>query len=602
MQIDDKKAFLDSVHGYIYVSSDYCKKIIDTPIFQRLRRIEQVSFRGLCPSARHDRFIHSLGVYYIGSKLLKDIESNLAHTEICNQINKLFSTDKNKNDGWSFVTKNYGMACLLHDCGHAPFSHIFEEFYVKNKQELIDAILVEVKEIHSNANFSKRKKFNPDLIGIELKAKSAKINFHELCSAWLVLHKKGFRNIICSEGGDPILIARMITGCTHLKKSDFLEEDVDISVKFEETLTDKEQLENCFIALLNGHIIDADRLDYFARDRWATGLNTSRVDLERLLYSITIAQREDEAIGKEYVISVNKRAMSELENITRVKDFLNYNIIRHHKVVYDTMMLTKAVKKLAMLMNNLNPEDLSQDSKESKSLYKFFNYKSFFDPIEFDFTYKGKKCHEILKLTTDDDIVYLLKKYFCLQEDINYAQEWMYRQHLCIPLWKNYAEFMEIFRLDPHSLDVAKLSESAKFVCNTYIDSDEFKERHFELKAKNAEVSKIITNSPCLMDTKADPLYVKVKSVPKRYHEVANVLAPLMDSNVNDQATGCETCSVSHSFCEKNIAIWKFFYLYVPRLYEKGQEVDKETYDEIYGDSFIERIVSNYKESLQVSK
>lgn len=60
------KRILDSVHGYIDIDESYFSNIIDTDYFQRLRRIEQTSTRALFPSARHDRFIHSLGVFHIG--------------------------------------------------------------------------------------------------------------------------------------------------------------------------------------------------------------------------------------------------------------------------------------------------------------------------------------------------------------------------------------------------------------------------------------------------------------------------------------------------------------------------------------------------------
>lgn len=62
------KKILDSVHGYIDIDDEYIKNIVDTLHFQRLRRIEQTSTRAIFPSARHDRFIHSLGVFYIGKK------------------------------------------------------------------------------------------------------------------------------------------------------------------------------------------------------------------------------------------------------------------------------------------------------------------------------------------------------------------------------------------------------------------------------------------------------------------------------------------------------------------------------------------------------
>ena len=64
--MEGEKKFLDTVHGYISVPAEYCDNLIDTRHFQRLRRIEQSSARSLYPCARHDRFIHSLGVFHIG--------------------------------------------------------------------------------------------------------------------------------------------------------------------------------------------------------------------------------------------------------------------------------------------------------------------------------------------------------------------------------------------------------------------------------------------------------------------------------------------------------------------------------------------------------
>lgn len=38
--IEEVKRILDSVHGQITIPKEWCEKIIDTPFFQRLRRIE----------------------------------------------------------------------------------------------------------------------------------------------------------------------------------------------------------------------------------------------------------------------------------------------------------------------------------------------------------------------------------------------------------------------------------------------------------------------------------------------------------------------------------------------------------------------------------
>ena len=60
------KVIKDSVHGYISIDDRFIP-IIDSAEFQRLKWIEQGSFRVLYPAARHDRFIHSLGTYHLAN-------------------------------------------------------------------------------------------------------------------------------------------------------------------------------------------------------------------------------------------------------------------------------------------------------------------------------------------------------------------------------------------------------------------------------------------------------------------------------------------------------------------------------------------------------
>lgn len=74
------KYFLDSVHGTIKIPSEYCDKIIDTRYFQRLRRIEQNSCRSVFPCARHDRFVHSLGVFHLGQRIVNSIKEKKQRT------------------------------------------------------------------------------------------------------------------------------------------------------------------------------------------------------------------------------------------------------------------------------------------------------------------------------------------------------------------------------------------------------------------------------------------------------------------------------------------------------------------------------------------
>lgn len=98
----------DPVHKYIRFSQVE-KEVIDSPAFQRLRRIRQLAGAHLVyPSAQHSRFEHSLGAMHIaglaGESLLA--KGYIDHAE---------------------TVQDLRLGALLHDIGHGPFSHLFEE-------------------------------------------------------------------------------------------------------------------------------------------------------------------------------------------------------------------------------------------------------------------------------------------------------------------------------------------------------------------------------------------------------------------------------------------------------------------------------------------
>lgn len=104
----------DPVHGLIAfdknnVLDQLAWRLIDTPEFQRLRRIKQLGVSEFVfPSATHTRFAHSIGVFHTARKLTEIIE---------------------RNDERNFDRQRADVAivaALLHDVGHGPFSHTFE--------------------------------------------------------------------------------------------------------------------------------------------------------------------------------------------------------------------------------------------------------------------------------------------------------------------------------------------------------------------------------------------------------------------------------------------------------------------------------------------
>lgn len=101
----------DPIHGYI-LFSDLERELIDSRPFQRLRRIKQLAGAYLVyPGAEHSRFSHSLGVMHLAGVLAKRL-SDLGYID-------------------DDLIVKLRIAGLLHDIGHGPFSHVFEELLVK---------------------------------------------------------------------------------------------------------------------------------------------------------------------------------------------------------------------------------------------------------------------------------------------------------------------------------------------------------------------------------------------------------------------------------------------------------------------------------------
>ena len=362
------------------VSDELVKNIIDTPAFQRLRRVEQTSIRSVYPSARHDRFIHSLGVYHIGSLIVdhlrKEEEANDYWGETANNM--------------SVIYNSYLVACLLHDVGHAPFSHTFEEYYGQKK----DLARILADEVDSE-------NFKSDLQYVRALDEP---NFHEYVSAYLAHHEFGVA--ISRLYLDSEFIARMITGTFYVADKD------------------NHQIHNCFISLLHGKVIDADRLDYACRDVWASGYSTSSIDLRRLISSLHIMRNGE----KDYVVCFEANSLNEIEGVLNVKDFQMRYVINHHVVNHEQWLLRQAAETLALKLfrNGENGYD---------ALGKLINIKALTGEIQI--------LGGLLKIhnLSDDDLVFLMKQY----DDNEYYKQWSSRQYNHVALWKSPDEFYHFF-------------------------------------------------------------------------------------------------------------------------------------------------------------
>lgn len=99
----------DPIYGYIRLTETE-KRILDTGPVQRLRRIRQLSgAEYVYPAATHTRFEHVLGTMYLAGVVAENLPAKLDEGE----------------------KKAVKVAALLHDVGHAPFSHLFEPILQK---------------------------------------------------------------------------------------------------------------------------------------------------------------------------------------------------------------------------------------------------------------------------------------------------------------------------------------------------------------------------------------------------------------------------------------------------------------------------------------
>ena len=128
-QLQEEKVFKDPVHRYVHVRDQVIWDLVKTKEFQRLRRIKQLGTLYLAfHSAEHSRFNHSLGVYEIVRRMIENFEEY---------------PEWDNNDRLLALS-----AALLHDLGHGPFSHTFEDIFHTDHEEYTKKIILEHTEVN----------------------------------------------------------------------------------------------------------------------------------------------------------------------------------------------------------------------------------------------------------------------------------------------------------------------------------------------------------------------------------------------------------------------------------------------------------------------
>lgn len=387
--------FKDPIYGYIEVEGNVVSNIIDTACFQRLRNIVQTSYSPLYPSALHNRFVHSIGVYHLGK---------LVANTLLNDKEKYADIDDLHRYLDIFVK-----ACLLHDVGHAPFSHTGERYYL-GKDGSRSGLHREIINLTGDIDLDD-----------EIQSKNYKAAPHELMSVIVALKEFSY---LFKNNEERSFFARCITGYTYATKIDKNNEHSNLPLY---------SFLNCLISFLNSSVIDVDKLDYLIRDAYITGFETVKIDYYRLLSNIKFRKSNN-----LYEVVFKGGAISVIENVVYARDAERKWIQNYPVVCYEAYLLQRAVDQI---IDKYGADHLfSYDALTEKG-------------IELDSGFR-------ISLLCDADIVFLMKN---LSHE--YTDEYFSRNRRRHPLWKTESEYKSIFGVGFAEKMYNELESEVKSLC-----------------------------------------------------------------------------------------------------------------------------------------
>ncbi len=259
-------------------------EIIDSPLLQRLRHINQLGLAVLTyPSAHHSRFEHTLGVVSVVSQMI----SSVTRHDSIGMSNSLPTIPPSHQ-------RRLRLAALLHDVGHCFFSHLSESIY-GTFAEMVS--LKATEPIFAGAQ-------PHEILGYIIINTPSFVSFFEKDINYPFEEGESAEELLAEVG-------RMIVGAPVPVR-----DGVRASYLTE---------------MINGQF-DADALDYLRRDSYATGLALS-YHIDRFLYKLRLADRVDEDGIVERHLTVPVSGITTVEEMVFSKLMLTRYIYQHQKVL-----------------------------------------------------------------------------------------------------------------------------------------------------------------------------------------------------------------------------------------------------------------------------
>jgi HD superfamily phosphohydrolase len=259
----------DAIHGYIPFTSPLGlppgevseREIIDHPWIQRLRQIHQLQTAWwVFPTAEHTRFQHVLGAMHLAGRAVAGLYPSLR--QVCPDAPSL-----------GYVETLMRLAALLHDVGHGPFGHFFDQHYLAAYGLTHETLGVEI--------------IRRDLAGLLAR-----------------IRRNPHSGMEAEETLDPEQIATLIV---RPKEGD--EERIPRWLRF---------LRSLFSGLYT-----VDNMDFVLRDAYMSGYSVRAFDLDRLLHYTVFTPKG---------LTIHERGLSALVRFISVRAEL-FRAIYFHRTV-----------------------------------------------------------------------------------------------------------------------------------------------------------------------------------------------------------------------------------------------------------------------------